>query len=75
MKVQKWGNSLAIRLPKALCQAINIEEGKEVDFTIQENAIVIKPKAKTLEEMLEGITPDMYHKEMLNDRAVGKEEW
>ncbi|MFS0644028.1 AbrB/MazE/SpoVT family DNA-binding domain-containing protein [Siminovitchia sp. 179-K 8D1 HS] len=77
MQVQKWGNSLAIRLPKALCQAVNIKEGKEVDLSIKEDAIIIKPKPKeeTLAEMLEGITPDMYHKETFDDGAVGKEEW
>lgn len=75
MKVQKWGNSLAVRLPKSLCQAMNISEGKEVDFSIGKNSIIIKPKKETLEEMLEGITPEMYHKEMFNDAAIGKEEW
>lgn len=75
MQVQKWGNSLAIRLPKALCQAVSIEEGNEIDFSIENNAIVIKPKTQTLEAMLENVTPDMYHKETFNDGAEGKEEW
>ena len=75
MQVQKWGNSLAIRLPKALCQAVSIEEGNELDFSIENNAIVIKPKSQTLEEMLENVTPEMYHKETFNDGTKGKEEW
>ncbi|MEC1637697.1 hypothetical protein P9E76_07720 [Schinkia azotoformans] len=44
MQVQKWGKRLAVRLPKSLCQAVNFLEGKEVE---------------TLEEMLEGITPEI----------------
>lgn len=75
MQVQKWGNSLAIRLPKALCQAVNITEGKDVDLIIENNTIVIKPRTETLEELLEGITSEMYHKELFDDEAVGKEEW
>ncbi len=39
MQVQKWGNSLAIRLPKALCQAVKIEGGKEVELTIEKNSM------------------------------------
>ncbi len=74
MHVQKWGNSLAIRLPKALCQAVSIEEGNELEFHIVDNEIVFK-KTLSLEDMLKGITPNTYHKETFNDEAVGKEEW
>lgn len=75
MQVQKWGNSLAIRLPKSLCQAIGIEEGKELDYSIEKNVIMLKPKTESLEEMLEGITPEKYHKETFNDKPMGKEIW
>jgi antitoxin MazE len=75
MQVQKWGNSLAIRLPKSLCQAIGIEEGKELDYTIEKNVITLKPKAESLEEMLEGITPEMYHIEFDWCKTVGKVIW
>jgi antitoxin MazE len=75
MQVQKWGNSLAIRLPKALCQAISIEEGNELEFSIEKNTIIIKPKTLSLEDMLKDVTPEMYHAETFNDGTVGKEEW
>ncbi len=76
MQVQRWGNSLAIRLPKSLCQAIGIEEGKELDFTVEKDVITLKPKkeAESLEEMLERITPENLHEEQVTD-LVGREKW
>jgi antitoxin MazE len=76
MQVQRWGNSLAIRLPKSLCQAIGIEEGKELDFTVEKDIITLKPKkeSESLEEMLERITPENLHEEHFTD-LVGREKW
>lgn len=73
MQVQKWGNSLAIRLPKSLCQAVGIKEGEELDFTVEKDVIILKPKIESLEEMLKDVTPEKYHKEFFNDGPVGKE--
>lgn len=76
MQVQRWGNSLAIRLPKSLCQAIGIEEGKELDFTVEKDVITLKPKkeSESLEEMLERITPENLHEEQFTD-LLGREKW
>lgn len=74
MQVQKWGNSLAVRLPKKLCEAVAFEEGKEVDFQIVENSIIIRPKKKdlTLDEMVSMITPENLHEEHFAE-PMGKE--
>lgn len=34
MQVSKWGNSLAIRLPAAIVEALNLKEGDEVDIRV-----------------------------------------
>lgn len=34
MQVSKWGNSLAIRLPAALVDALNLKEGDEIDVHV-----------------------------------------
>ncbi|WP_445630033.1 AbrB/MazE/SpoVT family DNA-binding domain-containing protein [Nostoc sp. DSM 114167] len=76
--VTKWGNSLAIRLPKALAEQVNVKEGTDVTFSISGNSIVITPQQRkkyTLDELLEGMTPDNLHSEIDTGSAVGNEVW
>ncbi len=75
--VQRWGNSLAIRIPKAFAEQADIKEATEVDIAIQGNTIVISPAPKewTLEELLKGITPSNKPKAVDWGSPVGKEVW
>ena len=41
-QVSRWGNSLAIRLPKAAAESLNVREGQAVDLTIEGEAVVIR---------------------------------
>ena len=41
-KVSKWGNSLAIRLPKAAAASLKVQEGQSVNLTIEGDAVVIR---------------------------------
>ena len=34
MQVAKWGNSLAVRLPASVVQALNLKEGEEIDLHV-----------------------------------------
>ncbi|HUX35412.1 MAG TPA: AbrB/MazE/SpoVT family DNA-binding domain-containing protein [Candidatus Paceibacterota bacterium] len=77
-KVQKWGNSLAVRLPKALAEGSRLREGSEVAFKIQGKDIVISSSIKpryTLKELANGITKKNSHKEIDWGPARGKEIW
>ncbi|WP_229776829.1 AbrB/MazE/SpoVT family DNA-binding domain-containing protein [Alicyclobacillus cellulosilyticus] len=64
--VQKWGNSLAVRIPSAVAEKLAIRQGSEIEFIIEDNAIILKPKKKkpTLEELLAKITPENRHAEI-----------
>ncbi|MEH2352661.1 AbrB/MazE/SpoVT family DNA-binding domain-containing protein [Nostoc sp.] len=76
--VAKWGNSLAIRLPKALAEQVNVKEGTDITFSISGNSIVITPQQRkkyTLDELLEGMTPDNFYSEIDTGSAVGNEVW
>ncbi len=76
--VTKWGNSLAVRIPKALAEQVQIQEGTDVTFSISGDSIVITPKKRkkyTLDELLEGMTPDEFHSEIDTGIAVGNEIW
>ncbi|GAB1544310.1 AbrB/MazE/SpoVT family DNA-binding domain-containing protein [Scytonema sp. NUACC21] len=76
--VTKWGNSLAVRIPRALAEQVKIQEGTEVTLSISDNSIVITPKRRkkyTLDELLEGMTPENFHSEIDTGVAMGNEIW
>jgi antitoxin MazE len=76
--ITKWGNSLAVRIPRALAEQIQLEEGTEVTFSISDNSIIITPKRRkkyTLDELLEGMTPEKFHSEIDTGVAMGNEIW
>ena len=77
-KVQKWGNSLAVRIPKAFAADARIENDSLVEISLVEGQIVIKPVAiqnLTLELLLGGITADNLHHEIKTGNVVGNEIW
>jgi antitoxin MazE len=65
--VQKWGNSLAIRIPKDVAERVAINQGSELELNVvngREIILVPKRKAPTLEELLAKITPENRHTEI-----------
>lgn len=77
-KIQKWGNSLAMRLPKELAKSLNWSEGAIVGFEKLGNRVIITSSRQeyTLEQMLKGITKKNRHKSLWpNDKPRGKEIW
>jgi antitoxin MazE len=82
--VTKWGNSLAIRLPKVLANEINLTEHKKVELILQNDQIIIKPvqgskmgrpKRKTLDELLKDATPEDFYPEINFGKPIGNEIW
>jgi antitoxin MazE len=39
MQVSKWGNSLAVRLPSAVIDALNLKEGDQIEIRIVEKRV------------------------------------
>jgi antitoxin MazE len=77
-RVQKWGNSLALRIPKAFALEVGLEKDREVELTVQRGRLVVAAPAQksyTLEELLAGVKPSNLHKEVDWGRPVGKEVW
>ncbi|PAD71692.1 AbrB/MazE/SpoVT family DNA-binding domain-containing protein [Paenibacillus campinasensis] len=74
-QVQKWGNSLGIRIPKALATEIGLEEGSEIDLDVEDGHLVIKPRTNKLEDLLSNITPDNIHSEVQTGDPQGREPW
>ena len=75
--VQKWGNSLGVRIPKTLTKEANIDEGTEVEMSIENGKITIKPVKQhpTLDELLSKVTKDNIHSETVTGSIVGREIW
>lgn len=76
-KLQKWGNSYAVRIPKSLIQDIKLKQGSEIEIKYRNQSLVMKPKKQkeyTLKELLKGITPNNRHKLIFNCPDIGKEK-
>jgi antitoxin MazE len=77
-KVQKWGNSLALRIPKAFALDAQLVNESFVEISIADGQIIIKPivaPSWTLEELLAGINKNNLHNEVDPGYAVGNEVW
>ena len=76
--VQKWGNSLALRIPKSFATEAGLRANDAVDLSIVEGALVIRlvaPQPLSLAELLRGITDDNIPGEWDTGPATGKEVW
>ena len=77
-KVQKWGNSLGVRIPKSFATEAHVEAGSIVDISIGNGGLVIRPVRRrkyALRELLKGITPKNLHEEVSTGGPVGREAW
>lgn len=73
----KWGNSRAVRIPKAALQQACFREDEELNLTVMEGCITIRPlRSKlTLESLVKQITPENRYDETDWGPPVGKEIW
>lgn len=78
IKVQKWGNSLAVRLPKAFAREARLSYGTEAALTVEKGKIVIESQSEpeySLEDLLKGVTKGNLHTETDTGDAMGREAW
>ena len=77
-RVQKWGNSLALRIPKSFAAEAGLREDAPVELSLVQGKVVIRPIAPeppTLDELLRGVTDENLHGEWDTGPAVGREVW
>jgi antitoxin MazE len=77
-RVQKWGNSLALRIPKSFAKEAGLHPDAAVELSVVRGTLVVqplKPQPLTLEQLLRGVTDDNLPGEWDTGPAVGKEVW
>lgn len=77
-KVKKWGNSLALRIPKSFALNANLRQDELVDISVDKERIIITPigeKEYSLDNLLAGVSEDNLHGEFDTGAPVGKEVW
>lgn len=77
IRLARWGNSLGLRVPKALASEARLGEGDTVEVSVEEGAIIVRPAraAYSLEELVNKITPRNRHEETGWGGPVGREPW
>jgi antitoxin MazE len=77
-RIQKWGNSLALRIPKSFAVEAGLQEDATVELSLAEGRLIVRPvqpQPLTLEELLRGITDENLPGEWDTGPALGKEVW
>lgn len=76
--INKWGNSLGVRIPKALAEQAQLEVGKEMTISTDEagRLILSTKKTLTLDDLCAGVTPENRHDLIAkDDDEIGRERW
>jgi len=77
-RVQKWGNSLALRIPKSFASEIGLQKETSVEISLDDGRLVITPVSRpkpTLKQLLAKVTQENLHHEVDTGTAVGNEVW
>ncbi len=77
-RVRRWGNSLALRIPKPFAEEVKLREKGEVDLAVANGKLIVSPVAKpapTLKGLLARITRRNLHGEVKTGPPVGREVW
>lgn len=78
-RVQRWGNSLAVRIPTAFGRELNLRPESSVDMTLDQGRLVLVPledsNVPTLSELLDQVSDANRHAEVDTGQPAGGETW
>jgi antitoxin MazE len=77
-RVQKWGNSLALRIPRSFASEVGLERESPVEISVEDGKLLVAPVAGprlTLKQLLAKVTPENTHHEFKTGPATGNEVW
>lgn len=78
VQVRKWGNSLALRIPKPFAEDVGVGEGTVVDVSVSKGRLVaapVTPRRVRLNDLLRRVTKRNLHGETGTGHPVGREAW
>jgi antitoxin MazE len=77
-RVQKWGNSLALRIPKSFATEAGLDRDSSVEVSLIDGKLTIVPDTRpkvTLKQLLSQVTNENLHHEVDTGPAMGNEAW
>jgi antitoxin MazE len=77
-KIQKWGNSLGLRIPRSFAAEAQVEEGSSVDLSVENGSLLVRPlrgRKYALSDLLKKVNPRNLHREVSTGDPVGREAW
>ena len=76
-KIKKWGNSLAVRIPKSFAEEMSLDEGSHVHLSLNDNELVIRAveNRHDLRKLVGRITKRNRHEVVDLGESAGREEW
>jgi antitoxin MazE len=76
LRIQKWGNSLAVRIPSPIARRAGFQAGQAVQLSMQDSAVLVAPAGKpglTLAQRLALFDPQLHGGEAMPAGPVGRE--
>lgn len=77
-KIQRWGNSLGLRIPRSFAEEAGVGVGSAVDLSLQDGDLLVRParrKTYRLDQLLRKVTAKNLHGEVDTGAPVGREVW
>ena len=77
-KIQRWGNSLGLRIPRAFAIEAGVDVGAEVALSVRDGTLIVRPTRRAkyrLDDLVRKITAKNLHREVDTGTPVGREVW
>jgi len=77
VKLSRWGNSLAIRIPSTIAKEASLREGNALSIEYEEGSLrlTLVEDAPSLDDLVSQINADNVHGEVDFGNPVGREAW
>jgi len=77
-KIQRWGNSLGLRIPRSFAEEAGVKAGSQVDLSVRDGDLVVRASKRRkyrLSDLLKGIKTKNLHGEVDTGTPIGREVW
>lgn len=73
--ISRWGNSLAVRIPRAYAEQAGLSEGVQVEFVAEGATLILRKPRYRLDALLKQVTTENLHSEQNWGSRKGREAW